>query len=73
MNKAIFSVNLNSDQVLMYYKGQKKSVRVHTQDGMSMSLPFEILLEHVTRSGIYGTFEISYGNDGKLQQLRRLS
>ena len=72
MNKAVFSVNLGSDQVLLYYKGQKKNVRVHTQSGQSMSLPFEILLEHVTRSGIYGTFEISYGNDGKLHKLRKL-
>lgn len=73
MHKAVFSISLSSEQVLQYYKGQKHRVRVKTREGFSMSLPYDILLKHVTREGIYGTFEIHYSDDGKLGDLRRLS
>ncbi len=73
MPKAVFSVNLNSEQVLQFYKGLKQRVQVTTTEGQSMSLPYDILLEYVTREGIYGTFEITYSSDGKLGELRRIS
>ena len=73
MHKAVFSVNLSSEHVLQYYQGKKNRVQVRTQDGQSMSIPYDVLLKFVTREGIYGTFEISYGNDGKLGELRKLS
>ncbi|WP_263080655.1 DUF2835 family protein [Endozoicomonas sp. Mp262] len=72
MPKAVFSIHLNSEQVLQYYKGLKQRVQVTTTDGQSMSLPYDILLNFVTREGIYGTFEITYGSDGKLGELKRL-
>ena len=72
MHKAVFSISLNSDQVLQYYKGKKHRVQVRTREGFSMSLPYDVLLQYVTREGIYGTFEISYGDDGKLGELRRI-
>ena len=73
MHKAVFSVKLNSEQVLQFYKGQKQSVRVRTESGQSMSIPYDIMLKFVTREGIYGRFEISYGDDGKFLNLIRLS
>ena len=73
MPKAVFSISLNSEQVLQYYKGKKNRVQVRTQEGLSMSLPYDILLQYVSREGVHGTFEISYSNDGKLGELRRLS
>ncbi|WP_330924404.1 DUF2835 family protein [Candidatus Sororendozoicomonas aggregata] len=72
MPKAIFSVSLTSEQVLQFYKGLKSRVQVRTTNGQSMSIPYDILLQHVTREGVYGTFEITYGDDGKLGQLRRI-
>lgn len=73
MHTAVFSISLNSEQVLLYYKGKKQRVQVRTREGFTMSLPYDILLQHVTREGVHGTFEISYSNDGKLGDLRRLS
>ena len=73
MPKATFSVSLSSEQVLQFYKGLKNRVQVRTTDGQSMSIPYDILVQHVTREGIYGTFEITYGDDGKLGELRRIS
>ena len=73
MHKAVFSVKLNSDQVLDYYKGKKNSVRVRTESGQTMSIPYDIMLKFVTREGIYGRFEISYSDDGRLLDLVRLS
>lgn len=73
MPKAVFSISLTSDHVLQYYKGKKHRVQVRTREGFTMSLPYDILLQHVTREGIYGTFEISYSDDGKLGDLRRIS
>ena len=72
MHKAVFSVKLNSDQVLEYYKGKKNSVRVRTESGQTMSIPYDIMLKFVTREGIYGRFEISYSDDGRLLDLVRL-
>lgn len=73
MHKAVFSVRLNSDQVLQFYKGQKSTVKVRTESGQSMSIPYDIMLKFVTREGIYGRFEISYSDDGKFLDLVRLS
>ena len=73
MPKAVFSVSLSSEQVLQFYKGVKNRVQVTTTDGQTMSLPYDILLQHVTREGIYGTFEITYASDGTLGELRRVS
>lgn len=72
MHKAVFSVKLNSDQVLQYYKGKKNSVRVRTESGQTMSIPYDVMLKFVTREGIYGRFEISYSDDGRLLDLVRL-
>ena len=72
MPKAVFSVSLNSEQVLQFYKGQKHRVQVRTQTGQTMSIPYDTLLQYVTREGIYGTFEITYGADGKLGQLTKI-
>ena len=70
--KAVFRVHLNSEQVLGYYKGQKHVVRTFTEDGQSISIPFNILLEFVTHDGISGTFEIIFQSDGKLKKLRKI-
>ncbi|MDD7804576.1 MAG: DUF2835 family protein [Endozoicomonas sp. (ex Botrylloides leachii)] len=73
MPKAIFSVSLSSEQVLEFYKGLKNRVQVSTTDGQTMSLPYDILLQHMTREGIHGTFEITYASDGTLGALHRVS
>lgn len=73
MHKAVFSVSLNSQQVLEYYKGTKNMVQVRTETGQTMSIPYDIMVRFVTREGIYGRFQITYGDDGKLGDLTRLS
>lgn len=69
---AVFSIYLNSEQVLGYYKGQKHAVRTQTQDGQSISIPFNVLLEFVTHDGIAGTFEIYFKSDGTFQKIRKI-
>ncbi|MCY4177023.1 MAG: DUF2835 family protein [Endozoicomonadaceae bacterium] len=71
--KATFSVYLNSEQVLGYYRGQKQSIRTQTSDGQSISIPFNVLLDFVTHDGISGTFEIHFREDGKLQKIMKIS
>jgi len=70
--KAVFNIYLNSEQVLGYYKGQKQSVRTHTEDGQSISIPFNILLEYVTHDGISGTFELHFKDDGTFKKIRKI-
>ncbi|PJE79548.1 hypothetical protein CI610_01489 [invertebrate metagenome] len=72
MPKATFSVMLSSQQVLEYYKGTKNRVQVTTEQGFSMSIPYDILLQYVTREGIFGKFEITYSDDGTLGELKKL-
>lgn len=73
MNYATFSIRLTSDQVLKYYKGLRQTVRVQTDSGVNMSIPYDILLKYVTHGGISGRFQISYDDNGKLIDLVKLS
>ncbi|MBE8215216.1 MAG: DUF2835 domain-containing protein [Endozoicomonadaceae bacterium] len=70
--KSIFKAYLTSEQVLEYYKGKKNSVRVKTEEGQSMSIPFDVLLKYVTHDGIGGTFEIHYTDDGQFQSIHKI-
>ena len=72
MPKAVFSVSLNSEQVLQFYKGAKHRVQVRTEGGFTMSIPYDILVKYVTREGVYGRFEITYSTDGSLGQLVKI-
>ena len=36
MHTAVFSISLNSEQVLLYYKGKKHRVQVRTREGFTM-------------------------------------
>ena len=72
MHKAVFSIRLNSEQVLDFYKGKKTSVKVRTESGQTMSITYDIKVKFVTREGIYGRFEISYRDDGKMVDIIRL-
>ena len=72
MHKAVFSVRLNSEQVLEFYKGSKTSVKVKTETGQTMSIPYDIMVKFVTREGIYGRFQITYRDDGKMVDIIRV-
>lgn len=73
MAKAIITVNLTSEQVKQYYMGQKSRVQAYTDDGQSISVPYDILLKFVSHQGIYGRFEICYDDNGKFQGISRVS
>lgn len=72
MPQATFSIVLTSEQVLEFYKGTKTRVRVVTDQGFSMSLPYDVLIKYLTREGIFGKFSISYSDDGTLGELKRI-
>ncbi len=71
-NKLTFDVNLNSDQVKDYYRGKTDRVRLTAKDGTSVSIPYNILLDFLSREGIYGTFNIYYHDDGKFNRIERV-
>ena len=72
MKKSVVSVNLSSEQVLLFYRRQRERVRAVAEDGTSISLPFDIIARFVTHHGIYGRFEISYDSKGKFKGIRQL-
>ena len=72
-NKAIVTINLTAEQVKQFYMGQKNRVQAYTDDGQSVSVPYDILLEFVSHHGIYGRFEIRYDEDGKFRGISRIS
>lgn len=71
-NKAVITINLTAEQVKQYYMGGKNRVQAYTDDGQSISVPYDILLQFVSHHGIYGRFEISYGEDGKFLGIIRV-
>ena len=60
MRSARFYLKLNPDELLQYYQGLKKFVRVTTYDGFSLQFRAEHLRALITHEGINGEFEITF-------------
>jgi len=69
----VVSVNLTSEQVKQYYLGKKTRIQVYSDDGRSISVPYDILLKFVSHQGIYGRFEIIYNDEGKFISIVRVN
>ena len=69
---AIFSLFISEHQTKTFYAAQNNRVRVVTDNGQTMSLPWEVFKPFVTRDGISGKFAVYFDAHGKFKQLKRL-
>ena len=69
MRYAHFYLKLSPDELLEYYQGHKKYVRVSTYQGYSLQFRAEHLRQWVKAYGINGEFRISFGDNNKFAGL----
>ena len=69
MKNAHFYLKLSPDELLEYYQGYKKYVRVRTFEGYSLQFRAEHLRQWVKSYGIHGEFEIRFDSNNKFAGL----
>jgi hypothetical protein len=69
MKNAHFYLKLSPDELLEYYQGYKKYVRVRTFEGYSIQFRAEHLRQWVKPYGINGEFEIRFDSNNKFAGL----
>lgn len=72
MHKLIVDLALPAERYLAWYRGQAGRVLMHARDGRSISLPAHHLRPFLSHEGVYGSFELTFTDDGKLVSLERV-
>ena len=72
VRQSIFSIDLEYDEVRVFYTGAKNRVQVTATDGKKINLPWSMLQPFFTSSGVKGWFVIQYTDEGKMLELSRL-
>ena len=69
MRSAHFYLKLSPEELLEYYQGHKKFVRVRTYEGYSIQFRADHLRKWVKAYGIHGEFEIRFDEYNKFKDL----
>ena len=72
LQQSYFRLVLTTEQVKLFYSGDKSRVQVTDSNGKTLNIPWSTLVAHVTPLGVRGDFVIRYDKQGKLRELRRL-
>jgi hypothetical protein len=70
--QSLFAIDLEYEELKVFYTGSKNRVQVTAHDGRSINLPWSMLQPYLTTSGIKGRFLIHYTQEGKLLRLDKL-
>lgn len=73
MLKLHLEIRLPAEEFLRVYQGTANRVLLYSREGKSVSLPAGRLQSFLTREGIYGSFELSFDDQGKFISLRKLA
>lgn len=72
METVHFRLRLTAEQMRSYYEGAASQVIVRASDGRRVQFPAQWLRRFVTLGGVNGLFEMRFGDDRKLIDLRRV-
>lgn len=72
MDTVRFRLTLTAEQIRSYYEGVARQVVVRANDGRRIQFPAQWLRRFVTLDGVSGLFEMRFGDDRKLIDLRRI-
>lgn len=72
MHSARFRLTLSPEQILAYYQGTARQVLVRALDGRRIQCPAEWLRRFISPSGVQGEFQLSFDDQHRLLELRRL-
>ena len=70
--KVTVKLAISSDDYLAHYQGVAQAVVAQDEKGRNIRFPADILRSFVTREGIYGTFEISFDDNNKFKDIRKI-
>lgn len=74
MNQAVIvEMHISAEEYLRYYKGSASTVFATAVDGRRVQFPAKILQGMVDHTGITGRFLISFNQEGKFENIERLS
>ncbi len=71
LRQSYFHLVLTTEQVELFYSGDKARVQVTDAAGKTLNIPWSALAPFITRLGVRGNFIIRYDAAGKLRNLRR--
>jgi hypothetical protein len=65
-------LRISPDDYMAYYRGGIKHVVARARDGRVVKFPASALRRFISRDGIEGEFEIEFGPDSRLKNIRRV-
>lgn len=72
METVRFYLHLSAEQMQSYYQGFARNVVVRASDGRRIQFPAQWLRRFVMADGVHGLFEMRFGDNRKLIDLRRI-
>ncbi len=70
---AEFDLDIDRDELLMYYAGDSVSIVAWTDDGVRVRFPASAVRPFVNHVGVRGRFRLYYSTDGRLERLVRMA
>jgi len=72
-SEIFFNLNISADEVLRYYKGVASIVSTRSIDGRTIRFPASRLRPFMTSNGVQGRFAITFDDDNKFIEMRRIA
>ena len=66
-----FDLRISQAELLKYYRGAARNLRVTDVTGFTLQMPVEILRPFVTREGVYGRFVLTVDDKGKCIDIQK--
>lgn len=73
MSRIIVDLTISADEYIKHYRVPGAIVVTRSRDGRRVQFPASILQRFVTHSGIRGSFEIEFDDQGKFTAVQRLA
>lgn len=73
MPKIDFNIKISATELEKYYAGTANIISVVANNGQRLQFPANLMLPHVSHSGISGHFVLDYSSDGKAKSLSKIN
>lgn len=69
MPELILDLAITADQMLAYYRGAARTVRVRATNGQTVQFPASVLQRLVTQDGVHGRFRMVFDDNHKFLRM----
>lgn len=70
--KLQFNLNISASEILRFYNGSARNLRVTLASGQNIQLPLSNFRPFVNENGLHGHFEVEFTEQFKLVELVKL-